>query len=1171
MTAPGTTPFDVTGALPSGTLSIEASAGTGKTSALAALATRLIAEGRALASELLVVTFTRAATGELRSRVRNQLIDAADCLAGAREVMPDEVLFEYLCSADRQARLARLRTAIAEFDAATITTIHGFAAQVRGALGASPGVDGDARLVEDTGGLIADACADALTGAAVRGTDGVEGLKLRDLRVTAEQVVRRPDVRLIPTERDQGVAPKDRLFSELVAWSITEVSERRRRNGTVSFDELLTELRGALEGPGSAAVVEALRNRFKVALIDEFQDTDSVQWDIFSKLFGSDGADTTLVLVGDPKQSIYAFRGADIHTYLKASVGDERADRRSLGTNWRADDAVVGSLATLFERATFGDRDIPFVDVEAAPRHRGLRLRDTQGRPLPALALRLAVGEQIERTTRAGQVKTDEAARAIHEDLAMAVRELLDGAVIPVDGEHEPRRVRPSDIAVLVSTGAQAEAAQAALLEHGVAAVLSGGDTVLRSPAADQMRYLLGAMDRPSDIWRVRTYALSWFEGWRAEQLASAPGPELEVLQAQLREWADMLATHSAADVLTRVWVDSGVVPRVLGAPDGDRNLTDLDHLAELLHGSVPGGLTSVGGMLAFLDTEPEIDAETEVDGGVTARRIESEDDAVQVMTIWLAKGREFPIVCLPSLWRRGGGSQPVSYVDPDLGDRVVDLTGGQPWPDAAGSKRRKELAAQESMGEQLRLLYVALTRAQHQTMVWWAHASTSERTALAHMLFSRVGGVIEPDLYREKKVAIPSDHDVLAALAPLVARAGDTIEVRAIDARPTGATDPWVDRSGDRALEPLVFVPFEAAPDRSRHRWSFSTIARHSSAETLDPHDGTLADGGADDEQGDGLGAAVDGLGGQEHLNGKAEDDRPVDGPAAGLPGPLAWLPAGTTFGTLVHAVLEGVDFTAPDLEESLAAGIDRQLARRAVDLTPRRGPPDSTADGRTALVGGLLAAIRTPLGPLWGGLSLAGLAPGDRLNEMSFELRLGEAGQPADTRDIGRLVLDHLPAADPLRPWAGELADGIINVSLSGHLTGSIDLIMRVRDRQGRDRFVVADYKTNQLTPWGHRPGPGDYHPRHLATAMAKHDYPLQALLYSVALHRYLRWRLPDYDPATHLGGAAYLFLRGMTGPLDDGDAGPQGVFPWPVPAALVTELSDLLDGRPAGRVDR
>jgi exodeoxyribonuclease V beta subunit len=136
---------------------------------------------------------------------------------------------------------------------------------------------------------------------------------------------------------------------------------------------------------------------------------------------------------------------------------------------------------------------------------------------------------------------------------------------------------------------------------------------------------------------------------------------------------------------------------------------------------------------------------------------------------------------------------------------------------------------------------------------------------------------------------------------------------------------------------------------------------------------------------------------------------------------------------------------------------------------------------------------------------------------------------------------------------------------VDLSGHLTGSIDLIMRMPSGRGDDRFVVADYKTNQLTPWGHPPGPGDYHPGRLAQAMAQHDYPLQAVLYSVALHRYLRWRLPDYAPDRHLGGVAYLFLRGMTGPqVEVSNGRPHGVFGWAVPPALVAGLSDLLDGQ-------
>ncbi|HEV3132646.1 MAG TPA: UvrD-helicase domain-containing protein, partial [Acidimicrobiales bacterium] len=1063
--------------------------------------------------------------------------------------------------------------AITEFDAATITTIHGFAAQVRGALGVSPDVDGDARLVDDTRDLIAETCADALIGAAVRDIPSEDLPSLTDLRSICERVVGRPDVRLVPTAGDDDVTPAQRLLRDLVVWSVDEVAERRRRRGTVSFDDLLTQLRSALEGPTSAAVVDAVRSRFKVALIDEFQDTDSVQWGIFSALFGQSDEGTTLVLVGDPKQAIYGFRGADIHTYLEAISEGSGTQRRSLVTNWRSDGAVLTSLGALFERATFGDEGIPFVPVEPAEPNRHRRLHDLGGRPLPALSLRLAVGGRIERYARSPRVQTGPAAVAVNDDLVIAVRRLFDGARIPVAGEgSEPRPVRPSDIAVLVGTRAQGEDVQAALLAQGVPAVLASGDSVLESPAAEQMRYLLHAMDRPSDARRVRTFALSWFVGWRAEQVASASEPQLDALQDQLRTWSDMLAAHTAAEVLARVWTESGVVPRVLRAPDGDRRLTDLEHLAELFHGATPGGLTSVARMLAFLDAEPETEADADMEGSLTARRVESEDEAVQVMTIWMAKGQEFPIVCLPSLWRPPRGGPPVTYVDRDSGARTVDLTGAQSWPDKASAQLRADWAAEEAMGEQLRLLYVALTRAQHQAIVWWANSYNSEKTALARVLFARVDGVIDPDRYGRRTASIPADADAVTSLGALVRRAGDTIEVGAVDAPATATPERWVDRNRGTEPLPLQFAPFETTLDRSAHRWSFSTITQHTSADSSDPYDDSQSDAGAHDEpddRGEADDQATEGLGAGREVAGSAEPHPP------GRIGPLAWLPAGTSFGTLVHAVLEDVDFAATDLEASLAAGIDRQLARRAFDLAPPAGASGSdsgtatdsgtAATGRALLVDGLRAALNSPLGPLCGGLALVDVAPAHRLNEMSFELRLAQAGRSAHLQEVGAMMVDHLDDGDPLRPWATDLAGGVIDVDLSGHLTGSIDLIMRMPSGRGDDRFVVADYKTNQLTPWGHLPGPGDYHPGRLAHAMAQHDYPLQAVLYSVALHRYLRWRLPDYAPDRHLGGVAYLFLRGMTGPLVEVSSGrPHGVFGWAVPPALVVGLSDLLDGQ-------
>jgi exodeoxyribonuclease V beta subunit len=1152
--------FEPVGDLPSGKLAIQASAGTGKTSALASLATRFIAEGGIAASELLIVTFTRAATTELRARVRDQLIEVADALAGDVDVPTDHLLVNHLASTDRQLRLDRLRRAITEFDAATITTIHGFATQVRGALGASSDVDADARLIDDTVDLIEEVCADVLAWAAVHDYAVDDLPALADLEEATKYAVGQPDLALIPASDSEGATSGQRLLHHLVGRAKETMVDRRRRNRTLSFDDVMIQLRGALEGPGSTAAIETLRNRFKVALIDEFQDTDSVQWDIFSKLFGDPDAGTTLVMVGDPKQAIYRFRGADIHTYLGAIGEGSGTERRSLLTNWRSDGAVLRSLESLLDGATFGDRNIPFVPVGAAPANLHRRLIDGDGGPLPALTFGMAIGKGIIRNKNPAQVQVDAAARAIDVDLVARVRTLLQSAHIPCgSGDEDRRPVGPSDIAVLVGTRVQGEAVQRALLSQGVPAVIAGGGSVLESPAADQMRNLLDAMAHPADPRNARMYAMSWFVGWGADLVASASEAKLAEVQGQLREWSDMLTGHAVADVFARIWSETGVVARVLGEADGDRNITDLGHLVELLHGATPTGGTGVAGLVGLLDAKPDDDAEPDFDGDVAARRVESEAEAVQIMTIWKAKGLEFPVVLLPTLWRHSSRSQPVIFSDPTTGTRTFDLTKGGEWPDKASGMARKGYAAAEIEGERLRLLYVALTRAKHHTVVWWANASSSNKTALAHLLFARSGGAVDPELYGQTTVGIPSDADIVASLEPLSDRAGGTIAIGILDAQ-SAPTDRWRPRIPSRVAHELLLAEFEASPDRSKHRWSFSTITQESSSSHVDPYDPSMGDGGAGDEQGSG-----------GPFNG---DEGVLDAGAAGAPldatgslGPLTQLPAGAAFGTLVHAVLENIDFKEPDLDVQLAAGVDRQLAWRSLDLSPRSEHGGTPDEGRQLLIDGLRAAIGTPLGPVCGQLRLADIDAGDRLNEMSFELGLGEAGRIPTVTDIGRLMATHLEPADPLRAWANDLAGGAIDLSLAGHLTGSIDLVMRIHDDQGGGRFVVADYKTNALTKRGRPAGPDDYHPTRMAEAMADHDYPLQAVLYSVALHRYLRWRLPDYEPATHLGGVAYLFLRGMAGPEVAVSHGqPHGVFHWPVPPALVSSLSNLLDGQTA-----
>jgi exodeoxyribonuclease V beta subunit len=1137
--------------LPEERLAIQASAGTGKTYALAALATRFVAEDGVLASELLLVTFTRAATAELRTRVRERLVGAAAHLE--HDPPPGDVdeLLELLAdapAAERAQRLQRLRRAIADFDAATITTIHGFATQVRASLGANAGPDRDAALVDDHQAMVLEVCADVLAEAATQGHDPDELPSVHQLAGTLRVTSAMADVLVVPAPDQVGASSAELLKAALARRCAIAIDERRRREGTISFNDVLTELRGALDRPGAAATVEALRSRYRVALIDEFQDTDPVQWDIFHTLFG-EGSGARLVLVGDPKQAIYSFRGADVRTYLRAVDGRSGIERRTLETNWRSDGALIDALRVLLEGTTYGDEQIGFSPVKVSDRRKGERLTLDDGTVPSALQLRLALGSDLRRKRDSTDVDMNVAEAAICADLVVQLRHLLDHGRLPDPArtDDSTRAVRPSDIAVLVRTGVEARTVQAALVEQGVPAVLARGASVLTSPAAQQWRILLDALVRPADPRRARTFALSWFGGWTAAAVDQADDDALAAVQEQLHEWAGVLQGHGVAAFIRTVRAGSQVVPRLLGTAEGDRNLTDLDHLGELLQGAVVGGRSSVAGLLAVLDTPPVEEADADRDGDKDSRRIESEADAVQIMTIWVAKGLEFPIVACPTLWRLGMQGEAI-YEDPDTGRRTYDVTTEPGWPDPQQAAARTRRIEAEQEGERLRLLYVALTRAEHQTLVWWTRAAGTDRTALSRVLFARTDGALDRETYLAREVPLPEDHEVDDALSPLLAASEGTIAAE-VHGRPPAPTERWRDPEAEPPVLDLQHAVLSVLPDRRRHRWSFSAITSRVESTHFDPLDDSLADRGASDE-------------------GPSEPDADLDEPpvevAPGAVTPFSYVPASAALGSLVHAVYEHVDFTEPDLHAALSEELGRQMAYAPVDLTPVGLDDADAAEGRRLLVQGMADAIETPLGPQLHGLRLRDLAPADRLDEMSFELLLGRGPQLATDRDLGSLLVRHLPAEHGLHGWAAQLEAGAFGVDLAGHLTGSIDAVLRVRDPEGAPRYVVVDYKTNRLTEWGELPGPNSYHPDALTSAMAAHHYPLQALLYAAALHRYLRWRQPDYDPDVHLGGAAYLFLRGMTGadvPLAHGQ--PHGVFTWPIPTALVLELSDLLAG--------
>ena len=1194
--------FDLYGPLPSGRHSVEASAGTGKTYTLAALATRFLAETPHTIDRLLIVTFTRAAAAELRDRVRTRLDEVATALeTGAG---PADDLTELLARADVTRRAQRLRRAITDFDEATITTIHGFAQQALATLGLGAPGDPDAELVENTRRVVDEVSTDLLVREALRGSAADDLPTLRSIREATIAALANPDIEVIPGPFTDPGSPVVSARAALVREAAREVRTRRRIGGTVAFDDLLTQLRDALLSEGGGPALTELSARYPVVLIDEFQDTDPAQWDIFDALFGrttgtpfgrttGETEPRALILVGDPKQAIYSFRGANIHTYLVAAHRDD-THRTTLDRNYRSDTRLVEALDVLLDGATFGDAQIGFVPVGSTTSP-DRALTDDAGRKLPALEIHTVTDADLARQGRGKKrILVPGAQAAVAHDLAHRVHELLDGAYRPetgpadgqlgIDPSADRRPVQPSDIAVLIQAHSEAPAIQHALSERGIPSVIGRVGSVMESAAAEQWRVLLTALGRPANARTARAAALSWFWGWSPRDLDMADERVLHDVQTRLHDWNGLLARRGVVELTRRIWARQRVVETLLAASDGDRNLTDLEHIVELLHSSTKGRPISAAGLLAAFEALAEPDQD--VVGEVLERRTGSQDASVRILSIHASKGLEFPIVLCPYLWKNRTGGVRV-FQDPDTQQRVLDpAAASEKWPTRQEANDRKRLVELERVGEQLRLTYVALTRAKHQVHLWWAPASRSENSPLARILFGRDDeGQLRSAQLVAGPVDLPADADTTDQLAQLVERSTGSIVVD--ECQPggtTGLSRTWTS-TGAPPRQDMTVAELGRSIDRTNRRWSFSAISAADSnqrAQTIDPDDDRLGDGGSADEP--------------IEPDAPPTGDTAADQPATESDLTLGTIAGGTGFGTLVHEVLEVVDFAAADLTAEVTAEVASAL--RTSDRQLDQG----------LLVAGLVEAIETPLGPIFGQRPLRELSRADRLDELSFDIPLAEARTsisdprpvpgpatepqarsrrrrgrtPQDDqlafdfepsarrhrltgRAIGGLIANHLPAGDPLRPWAVDVAGGRFRVDLAGSLTGSIDGVFRLRRGDAPTRYVVVDYKTNRLGTWGEPLRAKDYHPDLLPAAMVHHHYPLQALLYSVALHRYLRWRLIDYRPDDHLGGAAYLFLRGMSGARTamDGDR-PYGVFGWAIPTGLVCDLSDLLAGR-------
>jgi exodeoxyribonuclease V beta subunit len=1102
--------FDIGADLNPGTTLLEASAGTGKTWTIAALVAKQVASGEVRLDEMLVVTFTRAASQELRERVRRQLDEAVQLLADPGLRDPANRLHDWLLDAadDEVARrLDRLTAALVSFDAATIATIHQFCQLVLRSLGVAGDTDASATLVEDLEQLTTEVVDDLYL--AQFGQDEKPPWTRAAALELARTVV--GDPRAVVEPADAVTASPDSAAAMRVRFAcavLEEVERRKRRLGILSYDDLLSQLADALEDERAPARLR-MQHRWKFVLIDEFQDTDPVQWQVFRRAFSET---TTMVLIGDPKQAIYAFRGGDIVTYLQAA--ETATTVQTLGVNWRSDGPLLDSVHAVLRGARLGDERIVVHPVDA---HR--RSSRLQGAGAP-FRLRVVRRSEIGKGPRS---KPPVALWRDHviADTAHDIKRLVESRPT-----FDDRALRPGDIAVLAARRNELEAVQHALAQVGVPAVVNAGGSVFHTPAAGEWVALLEALEQPHRADRVRAAALTSFFGHDAASLDAGGDDLTDRLADRVRQLADVFTQRGVAAVV-EVAAAEGLTARVLARVGGERTLTDLRHIGEsLLRVSTEERLGLVG-LLAWL-REQVADDKLEVASERT-RRLDSDAEAVQLVTIHGSKGLQYPVVYLPTLWNRFTGREPVVplYHD-DAGRRCRDVGGPSAFRSEPVARHWREDA-----GESLRLLYVAMTRAQSQVVAWYAAAERNTPDSPLHrVLFGRRPGMAAvPD-----SQALVDEERLMTILAAWQDAGGPSIELA-----PLVPPDPTPLR---RSTDSLAVREFTRSVDTAWRRTSYSSLsaasASHAAAALSEPED--LPD--------------EDSTVSADDLVDAAAASAPT--PAASVPSPMATLPVGATFGSLVHAVLEHADPAVEDFRGELLRLIEEQLVWWPVELDP------------TELADALVAVCSSPLGPLAADRTLLSLGLADRLRELDFEVPLagGDTGTPAaDVRlgDLAPLLRRHLPEGDAVRVYADALdADPDLSAqSLRGYLTGSIDVVLRL-DVDGAQRFLTVDYKTNWLGPLDQPLTAHDYRPEMLDEAMAHSDYPLQALLYTVVLHRFLRWRLPAYDPATHLGGVLYLYLRGMCGPETPVvDGMPCGVFSWRPPVALVEELSDLLDG--------
>lgn len=1125
-------------------LVVEANAGTGKTYSVTAMIVREIAFSAADSrptevDDFIVVTFTKNAAGDLRARTREQFSRVQRLLSG--EELGDPKPFEEGLHAalddNRVAALRAIDRALGALDRATITTIHQFCGSILRLAGFHVSEILEDRALEQ---IIREVASDLVVQRSQDGTTS-RSVDLDRLQRLLSKKIGNPDIAL---DNFTLTTSDDDADLEAALTHLVEEGEKRVRDrlqGKLTHDETIRQSYDLLRKSelGDRLLLEQVRSMYRYCVIDEAQDTDSLQWKLFRLLFPKATKDSrALMIVGDPKQSIYAFRGADVGAFLEETAATPPRLMRDLVVNYRSDADLISALNVLFGGAEFGK--IPGV--------RSIDYRTVKSSSASSRSTRImrngSPTEPIEMIGVDDVTNQNDVVPAVVDQ----IQSLLTGGYkieVSKDGKSTSRDIKPADIAVLVCTGTLGRLIQRRLVEAGVPAVSNSTETVAHGDAFTALKRLAAAFQRPSDDGRTRSVAMS--------ALLAVPGKDpilldesfVTKLQQKFELWRTRLEKDGVGSLATGILGDSEVQTAFLATRYGLRNLTDFNHIFEFVETLTAGRPISA---LQFREALAEMALADHTSIDLAARRVESDDDAVQIASIHSAKGLEYPIVVLVDLWkpwdagklrgdpgvvRRDGAVLTPSGRAMDVGYLVgekIRLTGSQ--------KEKKALPKLDSAFKQLksdadaetkRLVYVGATRAKHHLSVVYPHKIEKEITTL----------VLRDSGDGESPGCLDLNAGRLATgLIKCVTRA---VDVPATGRGGTFITPPL------QSDELKVAVSVRTA-QTIRDRTSFSEVKERIEKPSFVTDSRFALDDivKADDEF-----ASAAPL---------PEDDDSNAVPVFSMP--LWALPRGADFGNELHTAFEYLNPSAPDMQAEVARVIDIYMS------------PALRAKHRDSLISGILKVMETPLGPVFADIRLRDIPTSDRLTEARFETMLPEGPivSAPTTNQIGAYIASSVAPLDPMRAYGEILSRSTAGVALRGTLNGSLDALLRLPN----SGLIVTDYKSNYVRdPSGVSPRER-YSPENLWPVMMTNHYPLQALIYGLATYRYLLSRGATIETAdAQVLGFAYFFVRGMTGTdtlvqagssIEHFNGGRYGVSSWTATAypGFWSGLSRLLGGR-------